>query len=204
MFSRIGIIFYVSSVERENSRHHNKYYDGSVFSFQSYFRYCIFDSLSLFHYFFFYFGHVQNIFAQLFYVAHIKSKCILSGTIMWNGSTCVCVLVSAIKSINTSAEKFFWCKCKSCNWQTIAPLFRLNSIWVCWLHWLLKCIFHRFYHSGKFDGEIDIVVSTSGILVVLLWCFLRANFTDFSAKHSNIHFQNSKTTAIVCSNRVQF
>lgn len=57
--------------------------------------------------FYFYFGHVQNIFAQLFYVAHIKSKCILSGTIMWNGSTCICVLVSAIKSINTSAEKFF-------------------------------------------------------------------------------------------------
>lgn len=173
-------------------------------SFQSYFRYCIYDSLSLFHYFLFLLWPRSEHFrsAVLCRAHKIKMYFVRHNYVKWK-YVCLCVGFSN-QIYKHFSRKVFWCKCKSCNWQTIAPLFRLNSIWVCWLHWLLKCNFHRFYHSGKFDGKIDIIVSTSGILVVLLWCFLRANFTVFSAKYSDIHFENSKTTGIVCSNRVQF
>lgn len=122
-------------------------------SFQSYFRYSIFDSLSLFHYFLFLLWPRSEHFrsAVLCRAHKIKMYFVRHNYVKWK-YVYVCVGFSN-QIYKHFSRKVFWCKCKSCNWQTIAPLFRLNSIWVCWLHWLLKCNFHRFYHSGKFDGK---------------------------------------------------
>lgn len=108
MFSRIGIIFYASSVERENSRLHNKYYDGSfgfvpvLFSIL-YIRLAF--SFSLLFIFFLLWPRSEHFRSAVLCREHkIKMYFVRHNYVKWKY---VCVLVSAIKSINSSAEKFF-------------------------------------------------------------------------------------------------